>query len=102
MADRDKRHKGRVRKGSHGAGNGDTGGGDNGIPGTGQPGPDAPGPSFAQPEATPDPTKFVVYHPTDAAAYSEIDKLNREHKLAPTPFPAPGGCLSRALRWRRF
>ena len=91
MAHRDKRHKGRVRKGSHGAGNGDTGGGDNGIPGTGQPGPDAPGPSFAQPEATPDPTKFVVYHPTDAAAYSEIDKLNREHKLAPTPFPAPRG-----------
>ena len=36
-------------------------------------------------------TKFVIYHPTDNKAYREIDQLNREHKLAPMPFPAPRG-----------
>src|ERR1700761_4799254 len=89
MAHRYKRHKGEGSKGPDG--NGGTNGTGQGIPGSGQPGPDEAAPSFAQPEATPDPTKFVVYHPTDAAAYREIDKLNREHKLVPTPFPAPRG-----------
>ena len=89
MAQRHKRHKGEAPKGP--GGNGGTNGSGQGVPGSGQPGPDEAAPSFAQPEATPDPTKFVVYHPTDAAAYREIDKLNREHKLAPTPFPAPRG-----------
>ena len=46
-------------------------------------------PIFAQPAPTADPTKFVVTHPSDGPAYSEIDKLNREHKLLPMPFPAP-------------
>ena len=46
-------------------------------------------PVFAQPEPTPDPVKFLVKHPSDGAAYKRIDELNREHKLAPLPFPAP-------------
>ncbi|WP_419759989.1 metallophosphoesterase family protein [Acidisoma sp.] len=89
MAQRPKRHKGHTHKGS--TGTGDTNGTAQGVPGSGRPGPEQPGPSFGQPEATPDPTKFVVYHPTDAAAYKQIDELNREHKLAPIPFPAPRG-----------
>ncbi|HEY3846985.1 MAG TPA: metallophosphoesterase, partial [Acetobacteraceae bacterium] len=48
-------------------------------------------PVFAQPEPTADPTKFVVYHPSDNLAYKQIDELNREHKIAPLPFPAPRG-----------
>lgn len=48
-------------------------------------------PAFAQAQPTPDPTKFVVKHPSDNPAYKEIDKLNAEHKLAPLPFPAPRG-----------
>ena len=93
MAHPPKRHKGHPPKGQDGNGNGNGNGNASGtgIPGSGQPGPAEPGPSFGQPEATPDPTKFVVYHPTDAAAYKQIDELNREHKLAPAPFPAPRG-----------
>ena len=48
-------------------------------------------PGFAQPQPTPDPTKFEVKHPSDNPAYKQIDELNREHKLAPMPFPAPRG-----------
>jgi hypothetical protein len=48
-------------------------------------------PVFAQPQATADPTVFRVPHPSDNAAYKEIDKLNAEHKLFPLPFPAPRG-----------
>jgi hypothetical protein len=48
-------------------------------------------PVFAQPQPTDDPTKFEVIHGSDNAAYKEIDKLNREHKLAPLPFPMPRG-----------
>ena len=40
---------------------------------------------------TPDPKKFEITHPSDGAAYKQIDELNREHKLAPLPFPAPRG-----------
>jgi hypothetical protein len=47
------------------------------------------GPAFAQPEPTPDPTKFVVKHPSDDPVYKEIDKLNAAHKLEALPFPAP-------------
>src|ERR1700722_20469733 len=46
-------------------------------------------PVFAQPQPTPDPKKFEVKHPSDGPAYKRIDVLNREHKLAPLPFPAP-------------
>ncbi|MDB5362027.1 MAG: calcineurin-like phosphoesterase family protein [Rhodospirillales bacterium] len=48
-------------------------------------------PVFAQPAPSPDPTNFTVTHPSDGPAYAEIDKLNREHKLFPMPFPAPRG-----------
>jgi hypothetical protein len=48
-------------------------------------------PVFGQPEATPDPSKFRVKHPSDNTAYKEIDELNREHKIHPLPFPAPRG-----------
>ena len=59
------------------------------------PGSSAPrpvkGPLFAQPEATADPTRFKIKHPSDDPAYKEIDELNREHKIQPLPFPAPRG-----------
>jgi hypothetical protein len=48
-------------------------------------------PVFGQPQRTDDPTKFKVKHPSDDPAYKRIDELNREHKLAPLPFPAPRG-----------
>ncbi len=48
-------------------------------------------PVFSQPQPTPDPTKFEVKHPSDNPAYKQIDELNREHKLAAIPFPAPRG-----------
>jgi hypothetical protein len=48
-------------------------------------------PVFAQPHPTPDPTKFELKHPSDDPAYKRIDELNREHKLAPLPFPMPRG-----------
>lgn len=49
------------------------------------------GPVFAQPEPTPDPTQFEVRHPSDNPAYKKIDELNRQHKIAPLPFPPPRG-----------
>jgi hypothetical protein len=48
-------------------------------------------PVFSQPEPTEDPTKFEVKHPSDNAAYKQIDELNREHKIQPLPFPEPRG-----------
>ena len=48
-------------------------------------------PVFAQPEPTADPTLFRVRHPSDADAYRRIDELNREHRIAPLPFPPPRG-----------
>jgi hypothetical protein len=48
-------------------------------------------PVFSQPQPTADPTVFRVPHPSDDAAYKEIDKLNAEHKLFPLPFPPPRG-----------
>jgi hypothetical protein len=48
-------------------------------------------PVFAQPEPTADPTLFRVRHGSDTPAYKKIDQLNREHKIAPLPFPAPRG-----------
>jgi Calcineurin-like phosphoesterase len=49
------------------------------------------GPVFSQPEPTPDPTRFRIKHPSDDAAYKEIDELNREHLIKPLPFPLPRG-----------
>jgi hypothetical protein len=48
-------------------------------------------PVFAQPEPTADPTVFKIKHPSDAAAYKEIDTLNAEHKVQPLSFPPPRG-----------
>lgn len=48
-------------------------------------------PVFAQPEPTADPVVFKVRHPSDAAAYKEIDTLNAEHKIQALPFPPPRG-----------
>ena len=42
------------------------------------------GPQFAQPIATPDPTKFTVMHGSDAGAYKILDS---EGKQKPRPFP---------------
>jgi hypothetical protein len=54
-------------------------------------------PVFSQPQATPDPAVFRVPHPSDDAAYKEIDKLNAEHKLFPLPFPTPRGGVEPTL-----
>jgi len=48
-------------------------------------------PVFGQPLPTPDPKRFEVKYPSDGPTYKQIDQLNREHKLAPLPFPAPRG-----------
>lgn len=48
-------------------------------------------PVFAQPEPTPDPTKFEIKHPSDNPIYKQIDELNREHRITTTPFPPPRG-----------
>ncbi|MGB6752336.1 MAG: hypothetical protein WBE71_07115 [Xanthobacteraceae bacterium] len=48
-------------------------------------------PLFAQPQPTPDPTKFKVRHPSDNPAYRQTDQLNAAHKLKALPFPAPRG-----------
>ena len=48
-------------------------------------------PVFAQPQPTPDPTRFEIKHPSDNPEYKKIDELNREHKLTAIPFPAPRG-----------
>jgi hypothetical protein len=48
-------------------------------------------PVFAQPAPTADPTTFRVPHPSDGKAYKLINALNREHKIAPLPFPPPRG-----------
>jgi len=48
-------------------------------------------PVFAEPQPTPDPTVFRVRHPSDAPAYKVIEELNREHRIAPLPFPPPRG-----------
>jgi Calcineurin-like phosphoesterase len=46
-------------------------------------------PVFAQPQPTQDPTTFEVTHPSDNPVYKQIDQLNKEHKIAPLPFPEP-------------
>ena len=49
-------------------------------------------PQFAQPVYTPDPTEFIVPHPSDNAAYKVIDEQTREHKTLPLGFaPSRGG-----------
>ncbi len=48
-------------------------------------------PAFAQPVYTPDPTQFIVPHPSDNAAYKIIDTLTKENKIRPLPFPPARG-----------
>ena len=48
-------------------------------------------PVFGQPRPTADPTQFRSDHPSDNPIYKQIDELNRQHKLAPLPFPEPRG-----------
>jgi len=67
------------------------------APGTGAPPRQLGAPVFSQPEPTPDPTTFVVRHPSDGPVYKEIDQLNKEHKIFPLPFPAPRGGLEPQL-----
>jgi len=54
-------------------------------------------PIFAQPAPTADPTTFTVTHPSDAAAYAEIAKLNAQGLIKPLPFPAPRGGVEPTL-----
>jgi hypothetical protein len=62
------------------------------VGGSGGPAPrPVTGPTFSQPEPTPDPTRFRVKHPSDDAAYKEIDQLNKEHLIKPLKFPDPRG-----------
>jgi len=48
-------------------------------------------PVFAEKRPTPDPTTFLVKHPSDGPFYKEIDQLNREHELKAVTFPMPRG-----------
>jgi hypothetical protein len=48
-------------------------------------------PHFSEPIYTPDPQKFVVPHASDNAAYQVIDKLAKENKILPIPFPTARG-----------
>lgn len=59
--------------------------------------PPSANPVFGQPEPTPDPTQFVVKHPSNNDAYKQIDQLNIEHRLEPMRFPAPRNLLEPVL-----
>jgi hypothetical protein len=48
-------------------------------------------PATGEPRPTPDPTKFLVRHPSDGPFYDAIDKFNAKHGLHALPFPAPRG-----------
>src|SRR5271166_5011398 len=54
-------------------------------------------PQFNQPQATPDPTKFKIHHPSDNAAYKKLDALAAEGKLKPMGFPLPRGVAGAAI-----
>jgi hypothetical protein len=57
-------------------------------PPTGTP---AKAPIFADPNLTPDPTKYKVAHASDTQAYKEMDALVAAHKFLPLPFPSVPG-----------
>lgn len=46
------------------------------------------GPQFGEPAPTPDPTKFIVMHGSDTAAYQILDR--EKSALQPRPFPIAG------------
>ena len=52
-------------------------------------------PQFAEPQATPDPTKFLVRHASDTAAYKELDTTPH---LPPLPFQEPRGLPEPVMR----
>lgn len=52
------------------------------------------GPQFAQPDITPDPTKFQTPHPSDDPAYKILD----HEKLKPMAFPLPRGGTEPVLK----
>jgi hypothetical protein len=57
-------------------------------------------PQFAEPEATPDPEKFLVRHASDSAAYKILDKMRHQPPLAfepPRGLPEPVMLLEQAL-----
>jgi hypothetical protein len=81
----------RKGKGGKGAPPPPPGGGPNGSP------REVGHPVFGQPEPTADPALFRIKHASDAAAYQEIDQLNREHKIHPLPFPSPRGGVEPTL-----
>lgn len=51
----------------------------------------APGAEFAQPEPVAAPARFRTKHLSDKAAYSILDKLQKEGELKPTAFPPSRG-----------
>lgn len=46
-----------------------------------------PLPIYAEPNPTPDPTKYKVPHASDTQAYAEMDSLIKASKFLPLPFP---------------
>jgi hypothetical protein len=54
-------------------------------------------PRFAQPVPTADPGSFRIPHASDAAAYKELDSLQRLHELKPLPFPSVKGAVEPIL-----
>jgi hypothetical protein len=48
-------------------------------------------PAFGDPTPTPDPSTFVVKHPSDTPYYNAIDAFNKKHGLHALPFPPPRG-----------
>jgi hypothetical protein len=44
-------------------------------------------PVFAEPNLTPDPTKYTTPHASDAQAYKELDDLIKQSKFLPLAFP---------------
>ena len=61
------------------------------TPPTSRPPTKVKSPAFADPRPTPDPTTFVVKHPSDAPFYAKIDAFNAKHGIQPLKFPAPRG-----------
>jgi hypothetical protein len=58
---------------------------------TNRPGRKVNTPAFGDPKPTPDPTTFIVQHPSDTPYYNQIDAFNKKHGLHALPFPAPRG-----------
>jgi hypothetical protein len=54
-------------------------------------------PIFADPNPTPDPTKYTVAHASDTAAYNEMDALIKASKFVPIAFPAVAGVTEPVL-----